>query len=120
MDSIVRKFKTKLSKDDAAPKETVGTFDFSGVTEEQKNEVMMRGLVIMAQAQYRKAQHVPATEKIMVAELLKRQPGGFTVTPESIANRAGKDETFYRNTLVALGIDAKQIDKLVAAKFANK
>ena len=77
----------------------------------------MRPVVIMQQAVYRTVKQVPATDSINVADLLKRQPGGFQVTPESVAKRFSVDETKYTEMLLALGVHETEVRKLVAKKF---
>ncbi|HET6682112.1 MAG TPA: hypothetical protein VFG75_00300 [Gaiella sp.] len=118
MDQIVkRNFKTRIGGKNSVPVKTAATFDFEGVTDEQRIELEMRSIVIMRQADYRKNEHVPAEDTVKVAELLKRQPGGFKLTPESAVKFAMKDEQNYRATLAGLGVSKGEIEKLVKAKI---
>ena len=119
MKTVSHTFKTKLDKSSDAHT-TIGTFDFTGVTDAQIEMLVMRPVVIMQQSVYRTVGKVPPTDTVNVAELLKRQPGGFQITPESIAKRAGADRGMYEKTLAALGIDQAQIKKLADEKFNAK
>lgn len=116
MEKVNRTFKTSLTKDSDAVS-TAAVFTFDGVTEAQLQELAMRSIVIMAQAQYRAAESVPVTDTVNVAKLLQRQPGGFTVTPDSVAKRFSTDATKYAEVLAALGVNEGEIKKLVAKKF---
>lgn len=119
MKSLTKTFKTKLDKSGDASS-TAAEFTFDGVTEDQIAALAMRSLVIMRQADYRTAGQVPATDTVEVAQLLKRQPGGFQVTPESVAKRFSVDANKYTEVLQALGVADLEIKKLVAKKFDHK
>lgn len=75
-------FNTRLAKGADATQSTV-TFDWSGVTDDQLRELATRSIVIATQAMYRTAEMVPKNDTVKVAELLKRERGGFKLTPET-------------------------------------
>lgn len=95
-------FKTRLAKGSDATV-TQAVIDFTDVTNEQMEELATRSVVIASQAVYRTAGIVPATDTIRVADMLKRERGGFKQTPESIAAKILKmspeDRAFIENSL---------------------
>jgi len=97
-------FKTRLARGGEATS-TSAMIDFTDVTTEQMEELATRSIVIAAQAVYRTAGIVPATDTIKVSEMLKRERGGFKATPESIAAKILKmspeDRAFIENSLRA-------------------
>ncbi len=66
------KFKTKLTKDGEG-KETLAALNFDNVTPEQLHELAKRSVIIILQAQYRAAEHVPEVDEVNVADLFKRE-----------------------------------------------
>lgn len=78
-----------------------------------------RGVVIAAQSLMRAAGDIPAELSVSVSELAKRERGGFAAKPT--ANNARKlmgklDDTEYAAALRAIGINEREITRLVAAR----
>lgn len=111
-------FATKLSKDDDAPKTTVASMVWDGVTEDMLKTYATRALIIDQQAIYRKNEHVPSEDTINVKALMERQRGGgFKFTPQGAVkkiNALPDDE--YAETLRGLGMTEKQVEAMLAKR----
>lgn len=112
-------FKTRLNKDDKSPVETKALIDFADVTREELEQLAAATVIINQQAIYRTSGVIPATDTIKVrAQLDAPRGGGFKPTPENMAARISKmNAEGYRKTLEALGLPAKEVDRMVKAKF---
>ena len=66
------------------------TIDFEGVTQMQMEELAARSIIIATQSMYRTAESVPATDTVVVADMLRRERKGATATPENVANKLKK------------------------------
>lgn len=118
---FARTVKTKLNKDDKSPKSTDVTVDFTGVSQEQLEELASATVIINEQSVWRTSGVIPEKCTIKVLEQIGRpRGGGFKVTPESMAARLGKNEVEYRETLKLLGLQEAQIDKMAKQKFQQK
>lgn len=81
---------------------TVAIVDFTECTQEQIEELALRSVVIATQAIYRTIESVPMEDQIVVADLLKREKGGFKATPESLAKKIKTFTPEDRAALLAL------------------
>lgn len=112
-------FKTKLNKD-ADAITTKATVSWDGVTEDELKTLALRSLVIDQQAIYRVSGVIPATDNISIRALIDapKGTGGFKPTPENMAARISKmSKEDFQKSLELLGLDAKQVSKMVAAKY---
>ena len=95
-------FKTRLAKG-GDPVVTEAEINWEGVTEAQKELLAARSVIIMAQATYRTSGVIPNKDTLNVSDLLKREKGGFKVTPESMVARINKmspeEKAFIMNQL---------------------
>ena len=83
-------------------------------------EVAERGMRVAIQALLRAEGKIPTTYEIDVSELAKRSASPFKATPESLANKIRKmPEAEYRATLANLGVNAKDIDRMVKSHAAS-
>jgi len=79
-------FKTRLSAASTAIT-TTATIDWKDVTDEQLKTLATRSVIIAQQAVYRSSEIIPTKDTIKVAELLKREKGGFKLTPENVGKK---------------------------------
>ena len=114
---LIVKCKTKLSKDDPAPVSSEVTIVFDD--EKAMQAFAARGAVIAWQAIARMAGVIPESDTVNISDMAKRAGGGFKATPQSLANRVKKmSAEDYRGTLIALGLDAKTVDRMCKAYTA--
>lgn len=79
-----------------------------------------RGMRVAIQALMRAEGKISPTYAITVSDLNKRSASPFKATPESLANKIRKmPEAEYRATLANLGINAKDIERMVKANTAS-
>lgn len=109
---------TRMTK--TSPKvETALTLDYTGVSRDDLIKLATPTVVIDKQALYRNGS-IPASETVKVTEFLARPrgEGGFKPTPENMAARINKmDKADYVKTLVNMGLDEKQAQKLADKKY---
>jgi hypothetical protein len=82
----------------------------------------IRAVKVAAQALMRAAGDIPAEFTVSVSELAKRERGGFAAKPS--ANNAKRmmaklDDAEYRAALLAIGLNVREADRLVAARKVN-
>jgi hypothetical protein len=92
--------KTRLSKS-GDQHETKLVIDFTGVSEEQLHELAARSIIIATQAMYRTAEVVPATDTVVVADMLARERK-TAATPQSMAKRVEKMSPEQKRELAQL------------------
>lgn len=105
-------FKTRVSKSGTAST-TVATVDWSGVTDEQLQSLALKTIVISQQAVYRTAGHVPATDTIIVADMLHvhRPVRVSAITPANIVAKINGMDPAARAAVIAQILwDAERAD----------
>lgn len=110
-------FSTKLQQG-GVKVTTEATIDFTGVSQEQMEELASATVIINQQAIYRTSRNIPKSDTIKVVEQLARPRGAFVPTPENIAARMLKlsDEDYKRILVEQVGLNEHQANKLVATR----
>ena len=113
----VLKCKTRVDENSPTKVETAISVEWDD--ENATRMFAARGVVIAAQSIFRASGDIPAEYSVKVSELAKRERGGFTMKPT--AQNAGRlmaklSDDEYRAALVALGITAREVERMVTAR----
>ena len=116
IETTTTKCKTRINEDATEKTVTELTINWDG-TDEQMRMFATRGVVIAAQAIMRSTGDIPATLTVSVAELAKRERGGFAMkaTPENALRLIGKlDDAAMTTALTQLGMSKSDIARILA------
>jgi len=116
IETTTTKCKTRINEDATEKTVTELTINWDG-TDEQMRMFATRGVVIAAQAIMRATGDIPATLTVSVAELAKRERGGFAMkaTPENALRLIGKlDDAAMTTALTQLGMSKSDIARILA------
>jgi len=116
IETTTTKCKTRINEDATEKTVTELTINWDG-TDEQMRMFATRGVVIAAQAIMRATGDIPATLTVSVAELAKRERGGFAMkaTPENALRLIGKlDDAAMTTALLQLGMNKSDIARILA------
>ena len=116
IETTTTKCKTRINEDATEKTVTELTINWDG-TDEQMRMFATRGVVIAAQAIMRATGDIPATLTVSVAELAKRERGGFAMkaTPENALRLIGKlDDAAMTTALLQLGMSKSDIARILA------
>ena len=116
IETTTTKCKTRINEDATEKTVTELTINWDG-TDEQMRMFATRGVVIAAQAIMRATGDIPATLTVSVAELAKRERGGFAMkaTPENALRLIGKlDDAAMTTSLTQLGMSKSDIARILA------
>jgi len=116
IETTTTKCKTRINEDATEKTVTELTINWDG-TDEQMRMFATRGVVIAAQAIMRATGDIPATLTVSVADLAKRERGGFAMkaTPENALRLIGKlDDAAMTTALTQLGMSKSDIARILA------
>jgi len=115
-ETTIVKCKTRVDENATEKTVTELTINWDG-TDEQMRMFATRGVVIAAQSIMRSTGDIPDTLTVSVAELAKRERGGFAMkaTPENALRLLGKlDVNAMTTALTQLGMGKSDIARILA------